>query len=225
MLVDEAITSRRSVRRFAPTPVPQAVVQHILAVSARAPSGHNVQPWRVYAVAGAPLAALCDDILKAARDDAQAHQPEYAYYPSQWHEPFMGRRRKVGHALYDALGIAPGDKAARHEQMLRNYRFFDAPVGLLVTLDRRLETGSFMDLGMFLQNILVAARGQDLHTCAQAAFAWFHGIVRQHLPLSDHEMLVCAIALGHADPDAPENRVITEREPVEAFTHFAGFAA
>jgi nitroreductase len=107
--------------------------------------------------------------------------------------------------------------------MLRNYQFFDAPVGLLVTLDRRLETGSYMDLGMFIENILVAARGQGLHTCAQAAFAWFHGIVRQHLPLSEHEVLACGIALGEEDTAAPENRLVTMREPAEAFTTFVGF--
>jgi nitroreductase len=149
-------------------------VRHILDVSARAPSGHNVQPWRVYALAGSARDRLCEDILQAARTDAQAHQPEYEYYPTEWHEPYIGRRRKIGFDLYASLGIAREDTASREAQMLRNYSFFDAPVGLLVTLDRRLETGSYMDLGMFIQNILIAARGQGLHTCAQAAFAWYH---------------------------------------------------
>ena len=223
MNVDDAITSRRSVRRFLPTPVPRETVRHILDVSARAPSGHNVQPWRVYALAGSARDRLCEDILQAARTDAQAHQPEYEYYPTEWHEPYIGRRRKIGFDLYASLGIAREDTASREAQMLRNYSFFDAPVGLLVTLDRRLETGSYMDLGMFIQNILIAARGQGLHTCAQAAFAWYHRIVRQHLPLSEHEVLACGIALGVEDTAAPENRLVTAREPAEAFTTFVGF--
>ncbi|MBL8382484.1 MAG: nitroreductase [Burkholderiales bacterium] len=223
MHVDDAITSRKSVRRFLPTPVPRAVVHHILGVAARAPSGHNVQPWRAHVVAGAARAALCAEILQAARDEPDAHVPEYGYYPETWVEPYIGRRRKTGFGLYAALGIARDDIAARERQMLRNYVLFDAPVGIFVTMDRRLNTGSYMDTGMFLQNILVAARGQGLATCAQAAFAWFHGIVRRHLPLTEHELLVCAVALGHEDPAAPENAFATEREPVEAFTTFHGF--
>lgn len=223
MHVDDAIASRRSIRRFLPTPVDRATVEQLLEVSARAPSGHNVQPWRVHALAGEPLARLCGEILNAARHDAQPHQPEYEYYPTEWHEPYLGRRRATGFGLYDALGIARDDRAAREAQMLRNYLFFDAPVGLLVTLDRRLQTGSFMDLGMFIENVLVAARGQGLHTCAQAAFAWFHRIVREHVPMGEHELLACGIALGHADPDAPENAFVTTREPVSAFATFRGF--
>lgn len=223
MHVDEAIRSRKSVRRFLSTAVDGEVVRHILEVAARAPSGNNVQPWRVYAVAGAARQRLCDDILTAAKDDPDRHQPEYAYYPTTWVEPYLARRRSCGYGLYATLGIARDDTAARERQMLRNYEFFDAPVGLLVTLDRRLNTGSFMDLGMFIQNVLVAARAQGLHTCAQAAFAWFHKVARQHLPISDHEILTCGIALGHEDLAAPENAFITERAGVDEFTSFHGF--
>lgn len=223
MHVDEAIRSRKSVRRFLPTPVPAAVVSHILEVAARAPSGNNVQPWRVYVLAGEARDRLCADIVKAAQEDPDRYQPEYAYYPTSWFEPYLDRRRRCGFGLYATMGIARDDQAARERQMLRNYSFFDAPVGLLVTLDRRLETGSYMDLGMFIQNILIAARGQGLHTCAQAAFAWYHRIVRQHLPLSEHEVLACGIALGVEDTAAPENRLVTAREPAEAFTTFVGF--
>ena len=225
MHVDDAIRSRKSVRRFLPTPVPAATVRHILQVSARAPSGNNVQPWRVYAVAGEPRQRLCDAIVLAATTDPDRHQPEYAYYPTQWVEPYLDRRRRCGFGLYATLGIARDDTEARERQMLRNYVFFDAPVGLLVTLDRRLNTGSFMDLGMFIQNIMVAARAQGLHTCAQAAFAWFHKVVRDQLPLSEHEILACGIALGHEDPAAPENAFNTERAEPEVFAHFAGFEA
>lgn len=223
MHVDEAIRSRKSVRRFLPKPVPESVVRHILNVSARAPSGNNVQPWRVYALAGESRAKLCDAIVDAATREPDRHQPEYAYYPTEWVEPYLERRRRCGFGLYASLGIARDDKAAREHQMLRNYTFFDAPVGLLVTLDRRLNTGSFMDLGMFIQNILVAARAQGLHTCAQAAFAWFHQIARAHLPISDHEILACGIALGYEAMEAPENAFITERAEVQEFTGFFGF--
>jgi len=223
MHVDEAIRSRKSVRRFLPTPVPEAVVRHILSVAARAPSGNNVQPWRVYALAGEQRARLCRAIVTSATDDPDRHQPEYAYYPTQWFEPYLDRRRRCGFGLYGTLGIERDDMAARQQQMLRNYSFFDAPVGMLVTLDRRLNTGSFMDVGMFIQNILIAARGQGLHTCAQAAFAWYHKIAREHLPMDDREILVCGVALGHEDTRAPENAFITERAEPGEFVSFHGF--
>ena len=223
MHVDEAIRSRKSVRRFLPTPVPAAVVSHILNVAARAPSGNNVQPWRVYVVAGERRDKLCDAIVEAASGDPDRHQPEYAYYPTSGFEPYLERRRRCGFGLYATLDIARDDKVARERQMLRNYTFFDAPVGLIVTLDRRLNTGSFMDVGMFIQNILVAARAQGLHTCAQAAFAWFHKIAREQLPMGDNEILLCGIALGHEDVDAPENAFITERAGLDEFVSFHGF--
>lgn len=223
MHVDDAIRSRKSVRRFLPTPVPAAVVSHILEVAGRAPSGNNVQPWRVYVLAGQARDRLCEDIVQAASDDPDRHQPEYAYYPTSWFEPYMDRRRRCGLGLYATLGIARDDKPAREAQMLRNYTFFDAPVGLLVTLDRRLNTGSFMDVGMFIQSVMAAARAQGLHTCAQAAFAWFHKVARQHLPMGDNEMLLCGIALGHEDLQAPENGFITERAALGEFVSFHGF--
>lgn len=222
MHVDEAIRSRKSVRRFLSTPVPAAVVSHILEVAARAPSGNNVQPWRVYVLAGEARERLCADIVKAAQEDPDRHQPEYAYYPTSWFDPYLDRRRRCGFGLYATLGIARDDQAARERQMLRNYTFFDAPVGLLVTLDRRLNTGSFMDVGMFIQNVMVAARAQGLHTCAQAAFAWFHKVARQHLPMGDNKILLCGIALGQEDLQAPENAFITERAALAEFVSFHG---
>lgn len=224
MHVDEAMQSRRSMRRFLPTAVPQSVVRHILQVAARSPSGNNIQPWRVHVVAGTARDKLCRDLLQAATDNPERYRAEYDYYPTQWFEPYLERRRRCGFALYETLGIGRSDRERREEQMLRNYLFFDAPVGLLVTLDRRLSAGSYMDIGMFIQSILLAARGQGLHTCPQAAFATFHEVMRKHLPLTDEELLVCGIALGHADPDAPENGLVTERVPVDAFASFHGFA-
>ncbi|VVO43334.1 nitroreductase [Pseudomonas fluorescens] len=223
MHIDAAIRSRKSVRRFLPLSVPRHVIKHILDLAARAPSGNNVQPWHVHVVSGQAKQALCADLLVAATTQAEQHNAEYPYYPDNWFEPYQGRRRAVGFDLYEALGIERDDTLARHQQMLRNYQFFDAPVGLLISLDRRLNTGSFMDLGMFIQNIMLAARGQGLHTCAQAAFAWYHQVIRQHLPVADNDILVCGIALGHEDCNAPENNLETPREPVAGFASFHGF--
>lgn len=223
MHVDHAIRSRRSVRRFLPTGVSPEAIRHILELAARAPSGNNIQPWRVHVVAGRVREALCRDLLQAASEQPEQHQAEYPVYPTQWVEPYRERRRRNGFTLYETLGIGRDDQQRREEQMLRNYAFFDAPVGLLVTLDRRLGAGSYLDLGMFIQNILVAARGQHLHSCAQAAFAPFHRVVRRHLPLGEEEILVCGIALGHEDTQAPENWLRSERQPVETFASFHGF--
>ena len=220
MQIDEAIRSRKSVRSFLPDPVPQTAIRHILELAARAPSGNNVQAWRVHVVTGTALRQLGDAMLAEARDNPQNCVPEYGYYPDQWVEPYIGRRRQCGFSLYEVLGIERQDTQRRQEQMLRNFTFFDAPVGLMVTTDRRLNTGSFMDLGMFLQNIMLAARGQGLHTCPQAAFADLHHIVRQYLDLGEEEILACGLSLGFENQDAPENALSMPREPVDSFTRF-----
>jgi len=225
MHIDAAIRSRKSVRSFMPWSVPKPVIEHILKVASRAPSGNNVQPWHVHVLTGQAKQRLCDDIIASATHDAGQHAAEYEYYPTAWFEPYQQRRREVGFSLYEKLGIKRDDTTARDQQMLRNYQFFDAPVGLLISLDRRLNTGSYMDLGMFIQNILLATRGQGLHTCAQAAFAWYHQVIREHLPLADNDILVCGIALGHEDRDAPENSLETPREPIERFASFHGFSS
>ena len=220
--VDAAITSRRSVRAFLPTPVPRSVIEEILSVAARAPSGTNTQPWQVHVLTGEPLAALSRDIVRAYDDPAEraTHTEEYAYYPTEWQSPYIDRRRKVGWDLYGLLGIAKTDKAAMHAQHGRNYAFFGAPVGLMFTIDRVMQQGSWLDYGMFLQSVMVAARGRGLDTCPQAAFMQFHRIIGQHLALSPQQMVVCGMSLGHADPDAVANRLITEREPVAGFARF-----
>ena len=220
--VDAAITSRRSVRAFLPTPVPRSVIEEILSVAARAPSGTNTQPWQVHVLTGEPLAALSRDIVRAYDDPAEraTHTEEYAYYPTEWQSPYIDRRRKVGWDLYGLLGIAKTDKAAMHAQHGRNYAFFGAPVGLMFTIDRVMQQGSWLDYGMFLQSVMVAARGRGLDTCPQAAFLQFHRIIGQHLALSPQQMVVCGMSLGHADPDAVANRLITEREPVAGFARF-----
>jgi len=220
--VDAAITSRRSIRAFLRTPVAHRVIEDILAVAARAPSGTNTQPWQVHVLTGAALQALSRDI-GAAYDDATeraSHTEEYAYYPTEWRSPYIDRRRKVGWDLYTLLGIGKADKARMQAQHGRNYRFFDAPVGLLFTIDRVMQQGSWLDYGMFLQNIMVAARARGLDTCPQAAFTQFHRIITRHLGLHEGQMVVCGMSLGHADPAAVENSLVTEREPVAGFTHF-----
>lgn len=219
---DEAISTRRSVRAFLPTPVPRAVVEEILALACRAPSGTNTQPWQVDVMSGGALQRLSAAVLAAYEDPAERerHTEEYAYYPREWRSPYIERRRKVGWDLYGLLGIAKDDKARMHAQHGRNYRFFDAPVGLVFSIDRVLQQGSWLDYGMFLQNIMVAARARGLHTCPQAAFTPFHRIIARELAWPAERMLVCCMALGHADPAAVENRLQTEREPVSGFARF-----
>lgn len=220
--VEAAITSRRSVRAYLPTAVPRQTLERLLHVAARAPSGTNTQPWRVYVLTGAAKQALTRDI-RAAFDDPQErarHTEEYAYYPQEWRSPYVDRRRKLGWDLYALLGIGKADKQRMHEQHARNYDFFGAPVGMIFTIDRVMQQGSWLDYGTFLQNLMVAARAQGLDTCPQAAFTQFHRIIARHLQLPDNEMVVCGMSLGHADPDAPENALVTEREPVAGFARF-----
>lgn len=223
--VDAAITSRRSIRAYLPTPVPRETVAEILAVASRAPSGTNTQPWKVHVLAGDARQRLSARI-RAVYDDSEQraqHTEEYAYYPTEWRPPYIDRRRKVGWDLYGLLGIGKADKVRMHAQHGRNYDFFDAPVGLIFTIDRVMQQGSWLDYGMFLENIMVAARARGLDTCPQAAFTQFHRVIAEELALSPDEMVVCGMALGHADPDAVENALVTEREPVEGFARFHGF--
>jgi len=224
MLVQDALRSRRSIRRFLPTPVDKATVTRILEGAARAPSGHNTQPWKVYAVAGAARERVVAAMLDVARSEPwEQRKPEYDYYPTTWVEPFLGRKRKLGYDLYSALGIARDDMPAREAQMHENFKFFGAPVGLFVTFDRRMATGTFMDVGMFIEAIMLGARGEGLDTCGQAIFTWVHDVVRQHLPIPPEEMLACGIALGHADRTARENTFTVEKVPVSQFASFHGF--
>ena len=220
--VDAVIRARHSVRRFLPAPVPREDIEAILALASRAPSGTNTQPWRVHVLTGQAKAELSRRILAAYDDDSERlrHREEYHYYPTHWVSPYLERRRKVGWDLYGLLGIVKGDKARMHAQHARNYRFFDAPVGLIFTIERVMERGSWLDYGMFLQTLMLAARARGLDTCPQAAFTQFHRIIAEQLALPPTEMVVCGMSLGHAQPDAPENGLHTEREPVSGFARF-----
>lgn len=217
----EALASRRSVRAFLPSPVPRATVERILTLAARAPSGTNMQPWNVHVVAGGVKDALCDAV-QAAFDAKDHGAPEWQYYPDPFFEPYLARRRKVGWDLYGLLGIARGEAARMHAQHARNFRFFGAPVGMVVTIHRDLKIGSWLDLGIFLGGLCTAARGEGLHTCLQAAWAPYHRTIREHLPIPPEHTVVCGVALGHEDTAAPENALRTEREPVSGFASFHG---
>ena len=220
--VDWAIATRRSVRAFLPTPVPAKDVESILATARFSASGMNMQPWRVHVVMGAAKDDLSAALAKI--DDGPAQSTEliepYDYYPREWVSPYLERRRKVGWDLYGLLGIKKGDKPRMHAQHGRNYRFFDAPVGLFFTVNRDLQEGSLLDYGMFLQSVMVAARGRNLHTCPQAAFLKFHRQIAEILDIPDGQMLVCGMSLGYADESSIENTLVTEREPVSSFTTF-----
>jgi nitroreductase len=221
-VVDHAIRTRQSIRAFLATPVPRATIEEILALAARAPSGTNTQPWKVTVLTGAAQQRLTDAIA-AVYNDAELrkqHTEEYAYYPTRWVDPYLARRRKIGWDLYGLLGIAREDKARMHDQHGRNYAFFDAPVGMIFTIDRVMEQGSWLDYGMFLENIMIAARARGLDTCPQAAFTQFHRVIKGVIGMSDDEMVVCGMSLGYADMSRVENRLVTEREPVVGFVRF-----
>ena len=220
--VDAAITTRRAVRAFLPTPVPRATIERILEVASRAPSGSNTQPWHVYVLTGEAKSVLSRKLLAAHDDPAERakHTEEYAYYPLAWRSPYVDRRRKLGWDMYGLLGIGKGDRQRMHAQQGRNYLFFDAPVGLIFTIDRDMEQGGWLDYGTFLQNVMVAARARGLDTCPQQSFTVFHRIIEEHLQMPDYEMVVCGMSLGWADPDAPVNRLVTERVPVAEFARF-----
>jgi nitroreductase len=225
-IVDEAILSRRSIRAFTAQPVTKEAVAELLAVASRAPSGTNTQPWKVYVLQGASRTELADKVCAvhdATRQDptlAAKYQEEYDYYPQKWVSPYIDRRRENGWSLYGLLGIGKADKDKMHAQHQRNYRFFDAPVGLMFTMDRVMGRGSLVDFGMFLQNFMVAARGRGLDTCPQAAWNGFAKIIMPHIGATPDEMLVCGMALGYADQSAIVNTLTTPRVPVEQFTNW-----
>jgi len=227
-VVDDAITSRMSARAFTNQPVPRELLEKILQVASRAPSGTNCQPWHVYVLQGTSRDALVEqvctihDAMRADPALVAEYAEEYDYYPQKWVSPYIDRRRENGWGLYGLMGIGKGDKDKMHLQHQRNYRFFDAPVGLMFTVDRAMGRGSLLDYGCFLQSIMVAARGHGLHTCPQAAWNGFSKVIMPHLGASADEMLVCGMALGYADASAVVNTFHTPRVPVQDFTTWLG---
>lgn len=221
-VVDATIAARRSVRAFLPTPVPREVVTAILDVAARAPSGVNTQPWKVHVLTGGALRTLSGAIV-AAFDDPVAsagHVADFNSYPDEWTPPYVDRRRRVGWDLYGLLGISKGDAERMHAQVRRNYEFFGAPVGLMFVIDRHMARGGVLDYGMFMQNVMLAARARGLDTCPQAAFSTYHKVIRAQLGIPPEQMVVCGMSLGYADPGAVENTLRTVREPASSFAVF-----
>ncbi len=224
--VDEAIISRHSIRAFTQQAVSKEVLIHLFEVASRAPSGTNTQPWKVYVLQGESKENLVKKVCQA-HDDIRS-QPElastykeaYDYYPEKWVSPYIDRRRENGWSLYGLLGIGKGEKEKMHSQQQRNYKFFDAPVGLMFTIDKILGRGSLVDYGMFLQSLMVAARGCGLHTCPQAAWNGFANIILPHIGATEEEMLVCGMALGYADDKAIVNTLQTPRLGASEFTHW-----
>ncbi len=215
----QAILTRKSVRGFLPDPVSTDDIRTILHAAARAPSGSNIQPWKVHVVSGASRDALAQALMQA-HDNGEQEQREYQYYPVKWREPYLARRRETGWSLYNTLGITREDKAGMKRQHGRNFAFFDAPVVLFITLDNDMETGSWMDTGMFIQTIMIAARSLGLHTCPQAALSNYPGIIRQHLQIADDQIIACGISLGYEDTEHPANQFSTSRIGVDEFTVF-----
>jgi len=219
MTVEEAIAGRQSIRAFLSKPVSRELIERILLLAGRAPSGSNVQPWKVWVVDGQVKSALSRD-LADRYDRGQASAREFNYYPQQWHEPYLARRRACGWGLYGKLGIGRKDKDKMHAQHRRNFLFFDAPVGLIFAIDRDLELGSWLDYGMFLQSIMVGARQFGLATCPQAAFLNFSDILQARLAIPDSHMVVCGMSLGYPDLSAKVNDFRPERIQAGEFVTF-----
>jgi nitroreductase len=220
----EAITSRMSVRAFKKDVVPKETILKLLNISARAPSGTNTQPWHAYVVEGSALESLCKkvcaayDSIAANPELVKEYQPAYDYYPSKWFSPYIDRRRENGWGLYGLLGITKGDKERMHAQHRKNFEAFGAPVCIFFTIDKELGRGSMLDYGMFLQNMMVAARGEGLDTCPQAAWNDYAKIILPSVGAKENEMLVCGMAIGYANQDDIVNTFITPRVSAEDFT-------
>ncbi len=219
MHVRDALLVRKSVRAFLDRPVPHTLIEKILDAARHAPSAANTQPWQVAVVSGAHKQSLQQQLEHAFRTGIPAHM-DYRYYPQHWRSPYRERRQACGLQLYEAVGIDQQDKQRRQEQWAANYRAFDAPVFLFFFLDADMEAGSWLDCGMFLQSLMLAAVAFDLATCAQAALAEYPDIVRQALGYDETHILLCGMALGYEDTGAPVNGYRTPREDVHTFTRF-----
>lgn len=214
------VSQRRSLRGFLPTPVPMETIGRILHLAGRAPSGTNMQPWLCHALTGPALTRLTTALMATANDPGAVNESEFPYYPPKFFDPYKGRRSKVGWDLYGILGIEKGDFEKTKAQHDRNLTFFDAPVGLMFTIHRDLKIGSWLDFGMYLENVMILARSHGLETCPQAAFSSFHKTIREHIDIGDDFIVICGMAIGHADWRRPECALITDREPISNYVTF-----
>lgn len=221
-VVDGVLRSRRSLRAYRPDPVPRALLEDILAVASSAPSNSNTQPWRVHAIAGAPLQVLGDALVAAFRENRLPPSP---HFPETLPEELAQRQRDFGSLYYRTLGIAAADMPGRMRQTEKNFHFFGAPVGLIFTIDQRLAAHSWLDLGLLVQNVMIAATARGLGSCPQVSFARFHPVLAQHLAMGEHELTVCGMSLGYAAQDAPVNGMAMPRRAVREFVSFDHFAA
>jgi nitroreductase len=223
MDVRDAVASRHSCRAFLPTPIPEKIVRDIVERAARAPSGGNLQAWRVYAIAGARVEALKALLAPRMHELPKGEGGEYQIFPTEVKEPYRTRRFAVGEQLYRSLGIPREDRAARYRQFAKNFQFFGAPVGLFFAIDRSMLPAQWADLGGLVQTVMVLARGYGLHTCPQEAWITFQRTVRAFLALPPDLMLFCGMALGYADESAPINSWRSTRVPLDEFASFDGF--
>ena len=219
MNIIEALSERKSVRAFQNKPVVREKIVKILQAARHAPSGTNAQPWQVAVVTGKKKNELTEAIVASFHRDGLGAM-DYTYYPLEWHEPYKKRRVSCGAQLYSALDIERRDKARRLEQWIANYRAFDAPAILFFFLDSVMEKGSFLDYGMFIQSVMLAALEEGLATCPQAALGQYPDLIKEALGYSRETILICGMALGYEDKEAPVNSYRTPREEVENFTRF-----
>jgi nitroreductase len=215
-----AARTRRSIRAYKPERVAPEILREIVALGAQAPSGSNIQPWRMFVLTGATLKRVGTAIQQAFLTDEPGHHRDYDYYTDPIEEPYLARRRQCGWGLYGTLGIGRGDHAKSKAYRATNYNFFGAPAGLIFTIDRKLERGSWLDYGMFMQTIMLAARARGLHTCAEAAIASYPDIVRRELGITTGWIVICGMALGYADPQAIVNTFRPPRIGVEEYAVF-----
>jgi nitroreductase len=221
--VDNIMKRRFANRAFSQRAVSRHVVEEILDVARFAPSGANIQPWRVYVLGGAEKDRVSQALLKAHDDARDQHSSEYAYYAQQLPEPYLSRRDQFGQLFYGSLGIQQSDRVGRASQTAKNYGFFGAPIGLIFAIDRRLQVGSWLDLGMFVQNVMIAAGARGLQTCPQETFAKYHAVLRELLPIPTEEMVVCGMSVGFAEEAVARRGGLMPKIPVGEFAIFVGF--
>ena len=218
MRVSEAVNSRRSMRVFKSDPVAKADIEWIIENANRSASNGNLQPWKLYVTMGAARKRLSAAILSAMDAGDNGPGAEYNVYPQEMTPVYDARRKLVGKQLYTLLGVPRGDAAGMMKQFRKNYEFFDAPVGMILSVEKRMGNGQWIDCGIFLDQLMLLAREKGLHTCPQAAFSRYQHVVRRELKIPDDQTVICGLALGHADPDVVPNSLITDRAPIQDFT-------